>query len=203
MAIRATSFLRLGLVVCALGACSEDPENSFPPESDASAEDTSSPMFDVPTDLGTSTTDRGTTDRGNTTERPPAVDRGGGDCPASCTTSAQCDPCRTADTPDSVQYCCISGLCVSMTGSCTVSGDVPTGDTSSDASEGGAPDSSGIGDDAPDLDDVPEDDTGEPPPVDAGSDAGTSTPADAATDAGSSMDAAAAADAGMDASTGG
>jgi len=200
MAMRASHLLRLGLMVTMLGACGDDTSNVFPEEDASPAED--APTFDVPSmdsgnDVGT--VDRGTTDI-QRVDRGPTPDRGGGDCPASCTTSAECDPCRTADTPDTVRYCCISGLCVSMTGSCSVAGDGGGGtDGSSDAAEGG-------GADAPDFDDVPEDDAGDkdadtpPPPVDADTDAGT----DASTDAGgidgssSTMDASV-----MDASTAG
>lgn len=192
MATRAHHLLRLGLIFGLLGACGDDTSNAFPPESDASTtEDV--PTFDVP-QMDTGAVDTGTVDRGSPTDtqrvdRGPTPDRGGGDCPASCTTSAECDPCRTADTPDTVQYCCISGLCVSMTGACNVPGDVPSADSmGSDASEGGSP-----FDDVPDPDDAPEEDTGTPPPVDAGSETGTGaeTGADGGSDAG--MDATAAA----------
>lgn len=184
-------------MVTMLGACGDDPADAFPEEDGSAAED--APTFDVPTmdagnDVGT--VDRGTTDT-QRVDRGPAPDRGGGDCPASCTTSAECDPCRTADTPDTVRYCCISGLCVSMTGSCSVPGDVPMSDGTGDAAEGGDPS------DAPDLDDASSDDAGDkdagtPPPVDADGDAGTSTDAGGMDGSSTTMDASV-----MDASTAG
>ncbi len=189
-------------MVTMLGACGDDATDVFPEEDANTAED--APTFDVPTmdagnDVGTA--DRGTSDTQRVDRG--TVDRGGGDCPASCTTSAECDPCRTADTPDTVRYCCISGLCVSMTGSCSVGGDGGTPDGTGDAAEGGSPT------DGPDLDDAPDPDDGSggdkdvaTPPVDAGSDAASEagSGADASSDAGSStsMDASV-----MDASTAG
>lgn len=198
MAMRASHLLRLGLIFGLLGACGDSGGDAFPPEQDGSATE-DAPTFDVPT-MDSGVVDTGTVDRGapvdnGRVDRGPTPDRGGGDCPASCTASAECDPCRTADTPDTVQYCCISGLCVSMTGACNVPGDVPPGDsTPGDASEGGTPGGDGGDpfDDAPDPDDAPDEDAGTPPPVDAGSEAGTGaeTGADGGSDAGS-MDAAA------------
>ncbi|MDB4928646.1 MAG: hypothetical protein JWM10_1130, partial [Myxococcaceae bacterium] len=39
-------------------------------------------------------------------------------CPSSCGADVDCGPCRTSSDPDSVRYCCLSGLCISMTGVC-------------------------------------------------------------------------------------
>ncbi len=176
-------------MVTMLGACGDDPAGAFP-EEDAQTED--APTFDIPTmDAGN---DVGTVDRGTPPVDRGTVDRGGGNCPASCTTSAECDPCRTGDTPDTVRYCCISGLCVSMTGSCTVAGDGGTPDGMGDAAEGGSPT------DGPDLDDAPDPDDGSggdkdvatPPPVDAASEAGTTTDAGTTSMDASVMDATAA-----------
>jgi hypothetical protein len=155
--------LGLALLVTLLGACSDDTMTAFP-EEDASAQE-DAPTFDVPsTDTGF---DAGT-DRGTVPDTTPPRDRGSVEttvCPASCGASSECDPCRTADTPSTVQYCCISGLCVSMTGTCPAFTDGGPGDAMpSDAAEGGA-DAPG-GDDAVDpTDDAPDptDDTGTPP----------------------------------------
>jgi hypothetical protein len=39
-------------------------------------------------------------------------------CPSSCGADVDCNPCRTSSDPESVRYCCLSGLCISMTGVC-------------------------------------------------------------------------------------
>ncbi len=44
-------------------------------------------------------------------------------CPSSCAVSADCDPCRAPGDPVESRYCCISGLCIFMTGSCVAPGD--------------------------------------------------------------------------------
>ena len=168
MTTRRAPFLRLALVLTALGACSEDAAMSFP-EEDASDQD--APTFDVPTtDTGL---DAGT-DRGAATDTP-ARDRAATEttiCPASCGASADCDPCRTADTPSTVQYCCLSGLCVSMTGTCPASTDGGPGDAmpTDGPGDGGGDGGDGAGtDDMPDpTDDAPADDTGMLPPDDVG-----------------------------------
>jgi hypothetical protein len=167
MSTRRTAALRLAFVITALSACSDDAMMSFP-EEDASDQD--APSFDIPTDTGSDTG----TDRGN--DVPVTRDRGNTEttvCPASCGASAECDPCRTADTPSTVQYCCISGLCVSMTGTCPASTDGGPGDADpGDAAEGGA--------DAPSFDDTPDPTHDAPDPTDDG----PSPPADAASDLG-------------------
>lgn len=200
MSTRPTALQRLSLalVVTALGACSDDTMTAFP-EEDANAQE-DAPTFDVPvTDAGF---DAGT-DRGTVTDTTPPRDRGSVEttvCPASCGASSECDPCRTSDTPSTVQYCCISGLCVSMTGTCPTITDGGPGDAMpSDAAEGGA-DAPG-GDDAVDpTDDAPDptDDTGTPPDdvgpaSDLGGDAASGD--GSAADASAPMDAAAAMDA--------
>jgi hypothetical protein len=57
-----------------------------------------------------------------------------GMCPPSCGTTADCAPCHTAGDPGN--YCCISNLCLYMTGACpspsgdgSVGGDDAAGDT--------------------------------------------------------------------------
>jgi hypothetical protein len=191
MSNRRTVALRLSFIFTALSACSDDTMMSFP-EEDASDQD--APSFDIPaTDTGTDTG----ADRGSVNDVPVTRDRGAAEtmvCPASCGASAECDPCRTTDTPSTVQYCCISGLCVSMTGTCPTSTDGGPGDAApSDAAEGGA--------DAPSFDDTPDPvgDVPDPtedvtePPVDATSDLGrdaTASDGATATDATVTMDAA-------------
>ena len=39
-------------------------------------------------------------------------------CPSACSRDLDCDPCRTSSDPVSVRYCCLSGLCISMSGVC-------------------------------------------------------------------------------------
>ena len=39
-------------------------------------------------------------------------------CPSSCVTDVDCNPCRTSADPPSIRYCCLSALCISMTGMC-------------------------------------------------------------------------------------
>jgi hypothetical protein len=193
MSTRRSAFqpLSLALLVMTLGACGDDTMTAFP-EEDASAQE-DAPTFDVPsTDTGF---DAGT-DRGTGTDTSAPRDRGSVEttvCPASCGASSECDPCRTADTPSTVQYCCISGLCVSMTGTCPAFTDGGPGDAMpSDAAEGGA-DAPG-GDDAADpTDGAPGDDAGTPPDdVGPASDLGGDGPSGdaSAADASATMDAA-------------
>ena len=120
MSIRHSLLLRLAFVATALSACSDNTMTSFPEEDASGAED--GPSFDIP--RSDASADVGTADRGTTTDRGTPVDRGTSTvCPASCGASAECDPCRTTDTPPTVAYCCISGLCVSMTGTCPAGND--------------------------------------------------------------------------------
>ena len=179
---RASAVARLTLLLAALGACSEDAATAFP-EEDASPDD--APTFDVPTDAGL---DAGT-DRGPGTDNPAPVDRRATTettvCPASCAASADCDPCRTPDTPSTVQYCCLSGLCVSMTGMCPASTDGGPADSMPSDAPGDGGDAPSV-DDADPTDDVPDpaDDTGAPPddvgpPSDLGGDAGAGDAGDA------------------------
>lgn len=189
--------LALALLVTSAAACGDDAMTAFP-EEDASDQD--GPSFDLPaTDNGA--VDTGTTDRGTATDTPVIRDRGASEttiCPASCAASAECDPCRTDDTPSTVQYCCISGLCVSMTGMCPAGGDGGIGgDAASDAANDGAADAPSF-DDVPDPGDTGDEPDADPPPDDVGpaSDlGGDATPgadgsADAGADAGAAMDAA-------------
>jgi len=197
MSLPRTAFRRLGLalLVTTLGACGDDPTTAFPEEDATPQED--APAFDIPT---TDTGFDAGTDRGPGVDTQPPRDRGNPTettvCPSSCGASSECDPCRTSDTPSTVQYCCISGLCVSMTGTCPAFTDGGPGDAMpSDAAEGGA-DAPDPTDDAPDpTDDAPDptDDTGTAPAdVGAASDlGGDSSAADArVADAAVSMDAA-------------
>ena len=194
--------LRLAFVFAALGACSGDEtDRSAFPDEDASADDAplgfdvqsaDAPRADAAADRGPVTTDRGFADRGASETTV---------CPASCTASADCNPCRTADTPSTVSYCCISGLCVSMTGTCPASpGDGGTGDANDGSSPGDAFDPG----DTPDPTDTPPDPTDDagPPPDDVTSDlggdaatavdatAGDATAVDVTLDAAVAMDAA-------------
>lgn len=195
MSLSRTAFQRLSLalLVMTLGACGDDPTTSFP-EEDATPQD-DAPAFDIPT---TDTGFDAGTDRGPGTDTQPPRDRGTATetsiCPSSCGASSECDPCRTSDTPSTVQYCCISGLCVSMTGTCPAFTDGGPGDAMpADAAEGGADAPSGA--DADPTDDAPDptDDTGmTPADVGTASDlGGDSSAADArVADAAVSMDAA-------------
>ena len=64
-----------------------------------------------------------------------------GMCPSSCRTESDCAPCRTAGDPGN--YCCISGLCLYMTGACGpvgTDGGSGTGDDVPDAGGGGGGD---------------------------------------------------------------
>jgi len=137
--MRGTVFLRFVLLGSLLAGCGDDPVPSFTPEdvSEESAEDASDdtvlPDFDVPEfdnqtppDL-TPPRDRSTPppDRSVTPDAPtPPPDRSvappdnppAGMCPASCRADGDCNPCATPGDPGN--YCCISGLCLYMTGAC-------------------------------------------------------------------------------------
>lgn len=138
-----SSFLRaLSLCLGVLVGCgADDPSMAFP-EDDAAVEQDGAvvemdagevPSFDVPgVDRGNPTldtgnpvdrgrpVDTGTTDRGGPVDTGVIVtDRGGPvACPSSCGSDIDCNPCRTFSDPDSIRYCCLSGLCISMTGAC-------------------------------------------------------------------------------------
>ncbi len=105
----------------------------FPPEdgsTDADPGDGGAPTFDVPPlDTGTVEIDTGTrpvdtgvrpVDTGMTSVDTGVRDTGGGGgmCPSSCATASQCSPCRDPSDPPGSMYCCISGLCLYMSGSC-------------------------------------------------------------------------------------
>ncbi len=58
-----------------------------------------------------------------------------GMCPSQCRTSADCNPCNTPG--DQGNYCCISNLCLYMSGACPTptdggTGPTPTGDVPTD-----------------------------------------------------------------------
>lgn len=158
-----SSFLRaLSLCLGVLVGCgADDPSMAFP-EDDAAVEqdgavvemdageipsfdvpgiDTGNPSFDVGTDRGTPRVDTGsTTDRGTTPVDTGTISTDRGSpmaCPSSCGTDLDCNPCRTSSDPDTVRYCCLSGLCISMTGVC------PSGMPMPGTDGGGAPGSDG------------------------------------------------------------
>jgi len=159
--LRAISLCLLGLTV---GCGAEDPATMFPDE-DGSIIDTDTgeesdagavPSFDIPVaDAGNPSFDSGTpVDRGVTpTDRGTPVDTGvvtptdrGGPvmCPSSCSADLDCDPCRTSSDPDSVRYCCLSGLCISMTGVCpSTGGPTPGSDGGGAGGDGGGSDGGG------------------------------------------------------------
>jgi hypothetical protein len=62
-------------------------------------------------------------------------------CPPSCTTNLDCNPCRTAGDP--ANYCCLSGLCIYMSGMCPDSPPPPPpggmGDGGMGMTDGGVP----------------------------------------------------------------
>ena len=159
-----SSFLRaLSLCLGVLVGCgADDPSTAFP-EDDAAVEDGAvvemdageSPSFDVPgldrgttLDTGSVTTDRGgSTDNGSvSTDRGGPVDTGSVStdrgtvmaCPSSCGSDIDCDPCRTASDPSTVRYCCLSGLCISMTGVCPGGMTMPPGGDGGTGGDGGA-----------------------------------------------------------------
>jgi hypothetical protein len=158
-------FLRVLTVGLLFAAGCGDGAESFPPENDAGAEQDGGidagplPSFDVPStpqDTGTVTpTDTGSvtprdtgnrTDTGSTTP----TDRGGGGggvCPPSCQTNADCNPCRDPSDPPGSEYCCMSGLCLYMNGMCSSN---PTGDGGTGPGPGGdgGADDGGLGGDA-------------------------------------------------------
>ena len=137
--MRGTVFLRFVLLGSLLVGCGDDPVPSFTPEDvseegvEDASDDTGFPDFDVPEfdnptppdltsppDQSTPPADRSVTpdqstpppDRSVTpTDNPPA-----GMCPASCRADGDCNPCATPGDPGN--YCCISGLCLYMTGAC-------------------------------------------------------------------------------------
>ncbi len=161
--LRAISLCLLGLTV---GCGAEDPATMFPdedgqvdtdvgeetdagalPSFDIPGVDTGNPSFDAgtPVDRGVTPTDRGgPVDNGVVTP----TDRGGPVmCPSSCSADLDCDPCRTSSDPDSVRYCCLSGLCISMTGVCPSMGGGGGSDGGGAGGDGGGSDGGGGGSD--------------------------------------------------------
>ena len=157
--MRASTFLRSALFVVMLAGCGDSNGGSgFTPEADAGedVEDVTDsgplPSFDVPVDNTTpdvptsidasvdrpTTTDTGTTDRPTTTDtgttdRPTTTDTGSpGMCPASCSNDGQCSPCAAPG--ETGNYCCISGLCLYMSGASAA----PAPDRGTPAGDGGA-----------------------------------------------------------------
>jgi hypothetical protein len=133
-----SSFLRaLSLCLVVIVGCGADDPSMVFPEDDAAVDADGTvvemdagalPSFDVPVaDVGNPTPDRGTptvdtgTDRGNTVVDTGSTSTDRGTvmaCPSSCGSDLDCNPCRTSSDPSSVRYCCLSGLCISMTGAC-------------------------------------------------------------------------------------
>ncbi len=79
----------------------------------------------TPTDTGNGPFDTGSVppaDTGNgpfdTGVVPPPDTGSGGVCPPSCQTERDCDPCRAPGDPAGSNYCCMSGLCLFMSGVC-------------------------------------------------------------------------------------
>lgn len=107
------------------------------PTFDIPGVDTGNPSFDAGTPDRGGPVDTGT-DRGTDTGSVTPTDRGGPVmCPSSCSADLDCDPCRTSSDPDSVRYCCLSGLCISMTGACPSTMMGGGGDGGSGGGDGG------------------------------------------------------------------
>lgn len=156
-----SSFLRaLSLCLGVLVGCgADDPSMAFP-EDDAQVEDGAMvevdagevPSFDVPgMDRGNPTLDVGT-DRGGGPVDTGSVSTDRGTvmaCPSACSADIDCDPCRTSTDPSTVRYCCLSGLCISMTGVCPGGMMMPPGDGGTDGgADGGLPTDASTGTDA-------------------------------------------------------
>ncbi|MBL8604390.1 MAG: hypothetical protein JNK72_20865 [Myxococcales bacterium] len=137
-----------------------DGAQSFPTEDDvpgggedAAVEDVGpGPSFDIPRDMGNGEFDSGGGfDAGNRVDTGSPVDRGnvtpvdtgggGGVCPSSCRSNADCNPCRDPSDPPGSEYCCTSGLCLFMSGMCSAStgdgGTNPGGDDGGGGADGG------------------------------------------------------------------
>lgn len=167
--MRGTVFLRLVFLGVMLAGCGDDPVPSFTPEdvaedtgadaSDDTGTDFDVPEFDLPTqpDLPSAPDLPSTPDQSTTPDRstpvdttPPPPDRSTppdtstpGMCPASCRADGDCNPCATPGDPGN--YCCISGLCLYMTGACMAP--APDGGSSSGdgGGDGGDPDAGDSG----------------------------------------------------------
>lgn len=138
--------------------CGDSVGSEFPPETDGSTEDTGelldsgpSPTFDVPTtpiDSGVPPRlDAGNPrDTGNPIPRDtgnpnPPQDTGGGGggvCPSSCAVAADCNPCRDPSDPPGSTYCCVSGLCLYMSGMCPSGGNTDAGGGGGGGGDGGS-----------------------------------------------------------------
>jgi hypothetical protein len=134
--MRGTVFLRLVFLGVMLAGCGDDPVPSFTPEdvaeeegvdaSDDIGSDFDVPEFDLPSqpdqpappDLTSPPDTTPPADRSMPpdTTRPPPDSAPMGMCPASCRADGDCNPCATPGDPGN--YCCISGLCLYMTGAC-------------------------------------------------------------------------------------
>jgi len=169
--MRGTVFLRSVVLGALMGGCGDDPVSSFTPEdaakdsvadaSDDLVTDFDVPQFDIPkrpdlpppppdltppADTNPSPPDR--TSPADTNPSPPdrtnpADTSTPGMCPASCRSDSDCNPCATPGDPGN--YCCISGLCLYMTGACAMP--APDGGTGGSDGGDGGPDDSGSGGD--------------------------------------------------------
>lgn len=50
-------------------------------------------------------------------------------CPSACLVEADCNSCRMPSDPASLRYCCMSGICTSISGTCSVAMDSGVSDT--------------------------------------------------------------------------
>ncbi len=137
--MRASNFLRAVLFGALLAGCgdTQGPSTFIPDDADQDAavdndvpEDFGMPpTFDVPVDDPPPPDVPATIDTPATTDTPAATDRvtpvdnppprdsaPPGMCPSSCRSDSECNPCVTPGDPGN--YCCISGLCLYMTGAC-------------------------------------------------------------------------------------
>jgi hypothetical protein len=164
--MRANNFLRVMLFGALLAGCGDTAggNNTFTPDDvaedvdDAAVVDDvvedfgSMPAFDVPVDISTQPDVPATIDRPSTTDAPIGVDRVTptdtprppdtsmpGMCPSSCSSDGQCGGCATPGDPGN--YCCISGLCLYMTGACAA----PVPDGGGAGGDGGGGDGGGDG----------------------------------------------------------
>jgi len=93
----------------------QDTGNPFP-------QDTGNPGFDAGNPVSQDTGIVPPRDTGNgpvdTGVLPPPDLGNSGICPPSCQTASDCNPCRSPGDPPGSNYCCMSGLCLFMSGVC-------------------------------------------------------------------------------------
>lgn len=134
-------FLRWTVLTALVAVGCGDPQGTayFPPEDggdDAAVSDgdldAQLPSFDIPPP-----------------PPPPPTDGGGvGMCPASCNTNMDCMPCYSPG--EMGNYCCVSNLCIFMTGTCSATPPPPPppgGDGGTPGPDGGTPGPDGGGPD--------------------------------------------------------